>query len=89
MKAILVTTKHRGVFFGYAKKGADLSKTTLSLKKAKMCIYWRNGNGVMGLAKEGPVGDCKVGSEADIDYLHDVTAVFSVTKEAESVWKAA
>ena len=86
MKAVLVTTKHRGVFFGYVEKDANLNKKTLSLSKARMAIYFGTTKGVMQLADTGPTEKSRIGSPADIPCLHDVTAVFNVTKEAEKKW---
>ena len=89
MKPILVTTQHRGVFAGLVEDDADLSARTLSLKEARMLINWRNGKGVMSMASEGPVKDCRVSAAADIPVLHDVTAVFDITAEAWAVWTSA
>lgn len=90
MKAILITTEHRGVFFGLVKPETDLTQKMLTnVKQARMAINWRNGKGVMGLAESGPDSNCKIGSPADIETIHDVTAVFSVTDEAKEKWIAA
>ena len=37
-RAVLVTTEHRGVFFGYC---ADVNAEALELKKARLCIIRR------------------------------------------------
>lgn len=87
--AVLVTTEHRGVFFGYVPADADLSVRTLALKRARMAIYWGTTKGVMQLAETGPTSKSKVGSPADIPALHNVTAVFRVTDEAREQWEAA
>ena len=53
MRAVLVTTEFRGVFFGYA---SDTSGDTISLTGARNCIYWPSENGgFLGLASKGPV----------------------------------
>ena len=36
----------------------------------------------MELAETGPTSSSKIGAIADVDILHDVTAVFLVTKKA-------
>jgi hypothetical protein len=36
-RAVLVTTAHRGVFFGYASK---VDGKTIALSKARLCVYW-------------------------------------------------
>jgi len=87
MKGYLITTEHRGVFFGFLSPDADLTNKTLTdIKDARMAIYWRNGKGVMGLADDGPEGECKIGSPANIAALHDVTAVFECTERAVKAW---
>lgn len=37
-QAVLVTTVHRGVFFGYASAGVKDKAITIS--NARNCIYW-------------------------------------------------
>ena len=85
MKAVLVTTKWRGVFFGYtidAKFGESVE-----LADARMCIYWDEAcNGVVGLAEFGPIEGSKVSAQTEKVTLHGVTAVFEVTEQAEKVW---
>jgi len=56
---VLVTTAHRGVFFGYAH-GSTGGKT-IKLKAARCCIYWpRENKGFLGLANAGPVKGARV-----------------------------
>lgn len=87
MKSILITTKHRGVFYGEVSKDTDLSQRTLQdVKNARMCFNWRNEKGVMGLASDGPDHNCKWGEPADIEYIHDITAIFTVTDKAKAAW---
>ena len=86
MKALMVTTVHRGVFFGY---GEPTTESTISLERARMCIYWPEANhGVMGLAEKGPVKGSKVGPAAPIIHLRDVTAIFEVSALAAKAWEA-
>ena len=89
MKPYLVTTQHRGVFAGLLADDADINARTLALKDARMLINWRNKKGVMSMAHEGPVKDCKVSSPADIPALHDVTGVFAITESAWDAWISA
>lgn len=85
-RPVIVTTAHRGVFFGYAN---DTKGETIFLKKSRLCIYWSADlRGFMGLASHGPNGSCKIGPPADID-LRSITAVLEVTPEAEAKWLAA
>lgn len=84
--AVLVTTSHRGVFFGYTK---DYSEKTVELRAARNCIYWPVENkGFLGLASDGPVKGARVGPAADL-VVHDVTSVAKVTEVAEKAWLAA
>ena len=86
---VLVTTKHRGVFFGWIDP-ATKTATSLALKRCRNCIYWAsNCGGFLGLAANGPNSDCKIGTEAPEVILHDVTSVSDVTNEAAEAWAAA
>jgi hypothetical protein len=85
-RAVLVTTSHRGVFFGYA---IDTDGETIRLRAARNCIYWPAANkGFMGLANMGPVSGARVGPAADIE-LRDITSVAEVTSAAVVAWEAA
>lgn len=86
MKAVLITTKHRGVFFGYVDTATDLSQRTLAVKDARMAIRFGTTGGLMQLAETGPTDESRIGSKADIPVLHDVTAIFTVTEQAEQKW---
>lgn len=85
-RPVLVTTEHRGVFFGYAEKtDGDI----IALKRARLCVYWsRDVKGFMGLAANGPTSSCRIGPPADIE-LRKVTAVLKVTPDAVKAWDAA
>lgn len=85
-RPVLVTTAHRGVFFGYANK---TDGETISLKRSRLCVYWSTDcKGFMGLAANGPTSGCRIGPPADIA-LRNVTAVVEVTPEAVAKWEAA
>lgn len=85
-RPVMVTTAHRGVFFGYAD---DTDGEIVKLKRARLCIYWSaDVKGFMGLAANGPSKSCKIGPPADID-LRAITAVVSVTPDAVTKWEAA
>jgi hypothetical protein len=85
-RPVLVTTAHRGVFFGYA----DATRgDVIDLKRARLCIYWSaDVRGFMGLASSGPSKTCKIGPPADIE-LRAITCVAEVTAEAAAKWEAA
>jgi len=85
-RAVLVTTQHRGVFFGYA---TETQGETISLRAARCCIYWPTGNkGFLGLAAQGPMSGARIGPAADIE-LRDITCVAECTPEAVKAWEAA
>ncbi len=85
-RPVLVTTAHRGVFFGYA---TDISGDTIDLTRARLCVYWAPDlRGFMGLAAMGPNANCRIGPAADIT-LRAITSVVSVTPEAVAKWEAA
>ena len=85
-QAIVVTTAHRGVFFGYA---TNVDGETIDLKRARLCVYWTPDlRGFMGLAATGPSKGCRIGPAADIT-LRAITAVVAVSPEAVAKWESA
>ena len=83
--ALLVTTKHKGVFFGYGQPGGQ---ETIRLERARMCVYWsKDMRGVLGLASQGPSRTCRVGPEVPAITLRDVTAIVECTPVAEEQWR--
>ena len=84
--AVLVTTSHRGVFFGYAS--GDMAKDTITIKNARNCIYWSvDVKGFLGLAANGPTGSCKIGPKVTSINLLGVTSVSEVSPEAVEKWE--
>lgn len=84
-RAVVVTTEHRGVFFGYA---SETSGETIKLRAARCCIYWPAENkGFMGLAADGPKSGARVGPAADIE-LRKITSVIECSPEAVKAWEA-
>ncbi len=57
-RAVLITTEHRGVFFGYATNTND---ETIKLRAMRNCIQWRGLKGFLALASEGPGSQCRIG----------------------------
>ena len=85
-RAVLVTTEHRGVFFGYA---TDVSGETIKLRAARNVVYWSaDVKGFLGLAASGPSKTCKVGPSADIE-LRAITCVVSVMPKAVEAFEIA
>jgi hypothetical protein len=82
---LVVTTEHRGVFFGYGTPG---TAATIRLEEARMCIHWSaDVKGIVGLAANGPTPGCRITPAAPAIILQKVTAVMEVSKEAEAKWK--
>lgn len=85
-RPVIVTTAHRGVFFGWAH---DTDGETIALSRARLCVYWSaDVKGFMGLASGGPTKNCRIGPAADIT-LRNITAVLEVTPEAVKAWERA
>lgn len=85
-KALLVTTKYRGVFFGY---GTPSTMSEVVLTKARMCVYWPSElHGVMGLATEGPIKGSRIGPAVARLHVRDITSVAEVSPEATTLWEA-
>jgi len=85
-RAVIVTTVHRGVFFGYATK---TDGETIKLNRSRLCVYWSSDcKGFMGLAANGPTTSCRIGPAADIE-LRNITAVLEVSPDAKAKWESA
>jgi hypothetical protein len=83
-RAVLVTTAHRGVFFGYATETAG---ETIKLRAGRLCVSWISDlRGFMGLASHGPRKGCRIGPPADIE-LRAITSVTEVTDDAAKEWE--
>ncbi len=84
-RPVIITTAHRGVFFGYA---TETDGETIALRRSRLCVYWSaDCKGFMGLAANGPTKTCRVGPAADIT-LRNITAVLEVSAEAAKAWEA-
>ena len=82
---VVVTTSHRGVFFGYAKPS---DAPTIRIENARMIVYWSSDvRSVVGLASTGPTNGCRVGPKAPAITLRDVTAVIECTEQAAKLFE--
>jgi hypothetical protein len=85
-RAVLVTTEHRGVFFGYT---TDTTGDIINLRAARNCIYWPSEQkGFLGLASTGPLKGSRIGPAADLE-LRKITSVAACTPEAVEAWEKA
>ena len=84
--AVVVTTEHRGVFFGYTESPGTGS---VVLRAGRNCLRWgTQTRGFVGLAVTGPVGsDCRVGPAADME-LSGVTCCLRCSDEAVERWES-
>lgn len=81
-RAVLVTTAHRGVFFGYM--ASKVKKEHVTLTRARNVVYFDSATkGFLGLVANGPTTGCRIGPCAvDKSTLFDITGVFTVSAEA-------
>lgn len=85
-RPVVVTTAHRGVFFGYA---SDTDGETITLRAARLCVYWSaDVRGFMGLAATGPTKGCRIGPPATIT-VRAITAVLECSPAAVEAWERA
>lgn len=89
-RAVMVTTKHRGVFFGYTTENNGAPES-ITLDQARMAVYWSaDVRGVLGLASSGPTSGCRITHALTKPaHFRDVTAVFDVSDEAAKKWEEA
>lgn len=84
---VVVTTAHRGVFFGTLKSQEG---STVVLTNARNCLYWAPSvKGFLGLAVTGPNSKCRVGPSPPETELFDVTSISKCFDEAAARWEAA
>ena len=94
-KPVVVTTDHRGVFFGYVsaevlQDAQAVMPETLTLRDARMCVYWTSDvRGVLGLAATGPNKRCRISPAVPSLTLSGLTAILDVAEEAAKNWEAA
>ena len=83
---VVVTTSHRGVFFGYVED--PTLQDTMTLHRARMCVYWpEQVKGVLGLAVTGPLEGSKVGPAVVELTINNVDAVMKMTEESVRQWE--
>jgi hypothetical protein len=85
-RPVVVTTEHKGVFFGFLEKeGAD---KTAVLTEGQMCVFWSSDvHGVLGLAATGPSVSCRISPPVPKITLQAVTAVIDCADEAVTRWQ--
>lgn len=85
-RPVMICTKYRGVFFGYAM---DTTGAKVTLARARNCVYWDASiHGVFGLAATGPGAACRIGPQINSIELRGITAVIEMTQTAVAAWEA-
>lgn len=85
-RPVLVTTVHRGVFFGWAD---DTTGDRVTLRDARCAIRFGTTRGFLELADTGPTKGSKIGAVAPQIDLRGVTSVSEVTEAAARAWTEA
>ncbi|AWB79590.1 TPA: hypothetical protein UL939_000563 [Stenotrophomonas maltophilia] len=85
-RPVIVTTEHRGVFFGYAD---NTSGSEIKLDNARMAIAFGTTRGILELAETGPTSRSKISARAPSIDVRKVTAVIEVAPAAVKAWEAA
>ncbi len=85
-RAVIITTKDRGVFFGYIT--GETCRRRIKLRQGRNCIRWPvECRGFIGLASLGPLKGSRVGPAADIE-LFGITSVIDCTPDAVKLWES-
>lgn len=84
-KPVIITTSHRGVFWGYLESEKD---RTVVLTGARNAIQWNTKKGFIELADVGPNSGSRIGARAQRITLHDVTSVTECTEAATKAWES-
>jgi hypothetical protein len=85
---VLVTTAHRGVFWGQLQSESPDGKTVI-LNGARCAIRWSTTHGFLELAQVGPNANSKLGMPAPTLKLYDVTSIAICTDAANLAWSKA
>lgn len=87
-KAVVVTTEHRGVFFGYVENDKKAPEQ-IELSDVRNCVYWDSSiKGVLGLAANGPGRSCKVGPNVPKATIWKLTGIWECSADAVKQWEA-
>jgi hypothetical protein len=87
---VLITTAHRGVFFGYIDP-AQRHESIVDVTNVRNCLYWHSSvGGFLGLAVTGPSKESRVGAKIGnlTTTIRDVTLIAECTPEAVKAWEA-
>lgn len=85
---VVVTTAHRGVFFGRLAAGQVGNESALTLEGCRNVIQWKGGKGFLSLPATGPAAGSKIGATAPRVLLHAVTSVSECSPAAAAAFEA-
>jgi len=86
MEKVVITTNHRGVFFGTME---DDRGDVVVLTDARNCISWsETTHGFLGLASIGPQPGSKIGPAVPRLTLSGVTSIALCTEAASALWES-
>ena len=86
-KPVIVTTKHRGVFFGHLNSDQNETNNSLVLTDCRNVIHWSaDTKGFLGLASDGPGSGSKIGATAPRVLIHDITSLADCTEKASKAF---
>lgn len=87
-RPVLVTTLHRGVFFGYVGADYKTNADTIKLTDSRNVVSWSaDCKGFMGLAAGGPTASCRIGPKAPGCELRNITSVTDVSEVAAQAFE--
>lgn len=81
MKSVIVTTEHRGVFFGKIGE-ASPSQTEATLEEAVMVIRFGTTEGLSQLAATGPTKNTKLSAPVPKWHLRKITSIIECSSAA-------
>lgn len=91
VKAVIVTTEKRGVFYGMMDEetSAKTLPKSVVLTNARMVVYWSvDVKGILGLAATGPTSGCRVTMAVPSITLFGITGVMECSDKAKKVMEA-
>jgi hypothetical protein len=87
-KKCVVTTAHRGVFFGEVLAYNEATKV-IDIKDCRVAVYWpAEVRGFVGLAFTGPLEGARISPPAPLSQFTDVTGILSCTDASIKEWEA-
>lgn len=86
-RAVIVTTEHRGVFFGLMEDPSP-NATEATLEDVAMVIYFGTTEGLGQLAATGPTDKTKLSARVPKWHLRKITSVLETSDVAASSFVA-